>query len=141
MRKNMLEHRSYLLRYDAENWLLGWWQNLLKSPPCLPDSKRSKDFEYELIIDNSGLKPALILNLVGFSSDLDGVEKNLVKFGIARIDTKNNQLIQLISDEISIYSTSKRYDLLKYSYENDLKFVYGKIELLHAKYSDLEDYE
>ena len=137
---NTLEHREYLLQYNPEKWLLGWWTSLLKQPPCLPPSaRRSKQFSYEIKEDNSGLKPALMLHLVGFSSDLNGVEKNLVKFGIAWINRENKQLIRLYNDDVSLFSTSKRYDFIEYANENNFQLVHGKLEVLHSKYQELED--
>ncbi len=88
--------RHYLLSYHKQSFY-GFWKSILDNPPCKkPETPRNKQFEYELEAINDGTNHILYLHLIGAVEDLDGVEKQLSKYKIARIEPPN--LLILIVD-------------------------------------------
>ena len=84
-----LDHRLYLLSYHKHSFY-GFWKSLLDNPPCKkPNYPRNKQFSYELEAIREVDKHILYLHLIGDPNDLDGVEKQLAKFKIARLEPPN----------------------------------------------------
>jgi hypothetical protein len=96
---DIIEHRRYLLSYHTQSFY-GFWKSLLDNPPCKPpNSTRNKQFSYEFeaIYDKAEQKHELYLDLMGGTSDLNGVEKQLAKYKVARLEPPNH--LVLIMDE------------------------------------------
>lgn len=93
-----IQHRRYLLSYHKQSFY-GFWKSILDNPPCKkPNTPRNKQFSYELEAIYNGEKHELYLHLIGAPDNLDGVEKQLAKYKIARIESQNS--LVLILDEI-----------------------------------------
>ncbi|MHA1278161.1 MAG: hypothetical protein ACTSQI_11520 [Candidatus Helarchaeota archaeon] len=95
-----IEHRLYLISYHKQSFY-GFWKSILENPPCKkPNTPRTKQFSYELEPKYDGKLHELYLHLIGFSEDLDGVEKQLAKFKIARLEPiEAPERIVLIMDQ------------------------------------------
>ncbi|MHC1584815.1 MAG: hypothetical protein ACXQS7_00925 [Candidatus Syntropharchaeia archaeon] len=89
--------RTYLIGYGVEPWFVTWWKNLMDSPPCKgPNHKKNKEYEYDIEF-RGGVKNELYLHLIGRKKeDLDGVEAQIAKYGIGRIE--RNRVIQIVED-------------------------------------------
>jgi hypothetical protein len=85
---NEIQHRRYLLSYHKQSFY-GFWKSILDNPPCMPaHAARNKQFSYELEAIYTD-KHELYLDLLGAPQDLNGVEKQLAKFKIARLEPSN----------------------------------------------------
>ncbi len=96
-----VQHRKYLLSYHKHSFY-GFWKSILDNPPCKkPNTPRNKQFSYELEAEHDGTKHVLYLHLIGGSDDLNGVEKQLAKYKIARLEpTTNPDHLILILDRV-----------------------------------------
>ena len=84
-----IQHRRYLISYHKHSFF-GFWKSILDNPPCKkPGTARNKHFSYELEAVHDGTKHVLYLDLMGDPIDLDGVEKQLAKYKIARLEPAN----------------------------------------------------
>ncbi|MHA1266117.1 MAG: hypothetical protein ACTSRS_12870 [Candidatus Helarchaeota archaeon] len=84
-----IQHRKYLLSYHRQSFY-GFWKSILDNPPCKkPGSARNKQFSYEFETVFTGTHHELYLDLMGTPADLDGVEKQLAKYKIARLEPPN----------------------------------------------------
>ncbi len=81
-----IQHRRYLLSYHKSSFY-GFWKSILDNPPCMkPGTARNKQFSYELEAIHDGANHLLYLDLMGDPIDLGGVEKQLAKYKIARLE-------------------------------------------------------
>jgi hypothetical protein len=101
MNKVQVEHRVYLISYHRQSFY-GFWKSILENPPCKkPETPRNKQFSYELEPKYDGEMHELYLHLIGFAEDLDGVEKQLAKYKLARLEpAQSPEFIVLIIDQV-----------------------------------------
>jgi hypothetical protein len=113
-----IEHRRYLLSYHKQSFY-GFWKSIMDNPPCKPPgSPRNKEFSYELE-QVFGEKHELYLHLIGESSDLNTVEKQLSKFKIARLEPLN-RLVFISNEEVH---PSALYMFLEFCRDKDFMFL------------------
>lgn len=113
-----IQHRRYLLSYHKQSFY-GFWKSIMDNPPCKPPgSPRNKEFSYEFE-QIFGDRQELYLDLIGEGRDLDGVEKQLSKFKIARLEPSNH-LVFISNEEVH---PSALYMFLEFCRDKDFIFL------------------